>query len=59
MKGNKKYHIEISTSKKTKAHKFSDYALQFLKKKIEEHSEECEWLDEIKDKFYQSQRESK
>lgn len=59
LKGNKKYHIEISTSKKTKAHKFSDYALQYLKEKIEEHSERSEWLDEIKDKYYQSQRENK
>lgn len=59
LKGNKKYHIEISTSKKTKIHKFSDYALQFLKKRIEEHSEESSWLDEIKEKFYQNQRENK
>ena len=56
LKGNKMYHIEVSTSKNTKAHKFSDYALQFLKKRIEEHSEEIGWLDKIKDKYFQSKR---
>ena len=39
MKGEKKYHLEITTSKSAKAnktHKFSNYAFQFLEKKLKE-----------------------
>ena len=36
MKEAKKYHIEVTTSKSYKVHKFSEFALQFLKDKLSE-----------------------
>lgn len=48
MKEANKYHLEITTSKSAKAnktHKFSNYALQFLREKLKElvvHPEEFE-----------------
>ena len=39
MKEAKKYHLEITTSKSGKVHKFSDFALQFLEAKLKELQE--------------------
>lgn len=39
MKEAKKYHLEITTSKKGKVHKFSNFALQFLQAKLKELQE--------------------
>ena len=39
MKEAKKYHLEITTSRTSKTHKFSNYALQFLKEKLIELNE--------------------
>ena len=36
MKESKIYHLEITTSKKSKTHKFSEHALRFLKEKLQE-----------------------
>ena len=36
MKEAKKYHIEITTSRNGKTHKFSEFALQFIKEKLNE-----------------------
>ncbi len=36
LKEAKKYHLEITTSKNGKIHKFSEFALQFLKEKLKE-----------------------
>lgn len=36
MKESNVYHLEITTSNKTKTHKFSDYALRFLRGKLQE-----------------------
>ena len=36
MKEAKKYHIEVTTSKTNKVHKFSDFAFQFLQAKLDE-----------------------
>jgi len=44
LKNQKKYHIEISTSKQTKAHKFSLLALRYLKEKLDEHNDGGVWL---------------
>ncbi len=40
MKEEKKYHLEITTSKSGKIHKFSDFALQFLEEKLKELQED-------------------
>lgn len=55
MKGIKKYHLEVSTSSsgKQKTHKFSDVALQFLADQINEHKDNPEWMQEIKDEYKQ------
>lgn len=54
MKGNRKFHLEISTSKSGKVHKFSDYALQFLRKKLNELQNRPEEFDRIR-KLYKEQ----
>ena len=38
MKEARKYHIEITTSKRNKVHKFSSFAFEFLSQKLEELS---------------------
>ena len=53
MKGKKKYHLEITTSKKTKTHKFSEYALEFLRKNISEHNDGGVWLENVRCQYYQ------
>ncbi len=51
MKGQKKYHMEISTSSSGKTHKFSDIALQFLADKINENKDNSKWFDDIKSSY--------
>lgn len=51
MKEAKKYHLEISVSEKNKTHKFSEFALQFLKGKLEELKDKPEEFDEIWDAY--------
>ena len=36
MKESKKYHLEITVSKSSKTHKFSNFALEFLREKLSE-----------------------
>ena len=36
MKEAKKYHLEITVSRSSKTHKFSEFALQFLREKLKE-----------------------
>ena len=36
MKESKKYHLEITVSKSSKTHKFSNFALEFLREKLNE-----------------------
>ncbi len=49
MKGQKKYHVEISTTitGKNKVHKFSPLALEYLREKIQNHQEDPFWLKNI------------
>ncbi len=54
MKGDRRFHLEISTSKSGKVQKFSDYALQFLRKKLEELQDYPEEFDKIR-KAYKEQ----
>ena len=55
MKGKKKYHMEVSTtsSGKTKAHKFSDIALQYLAEKMNSHKDDPNWIAGIKEQYRQ------
>ena len=51
MKEAKKYHIEISYSQKSKTHKFSSFALQFLREKLDELNKNPAEFDIIRQKF--------
>lgn len=53
LKGVKKYHVEVSSSSsgKSKIHKFSDIALQFLAEKINENKDNANWFSEINDVY--------
>ena len=51
LKGVKKFHIEITTSKSNKVHKFSDIALQFLTEKINENKNNVNYFSEIKSEY--------
>ena len=48
MKEAKKYHLEITVSKTGKTHKFSEFALQFLKEKIKELKDKPDEFDRIR-----------
>ncbi|MGI5964148.1 MAG: ATP-binding protein [Lawsonibacter sp.] len=53
MKGQKKFHLEITTSKSGKVHKFSDIALQFLADKINVMKSNPGTLNQIKAEYTQ------
>lgn len=53
MKGQKKYHLEVTTSKNYKTHKFSKYALDFLQKTISEHNDGGVWLENVRCQYNQ------
>ena len=48
MKEAKKYHIEVTTSKSGKVHKFSEFALQFLQEKLRELESNSNEFDKIR-----------
>jgi len=48
MKDAKKYHIEVTTSKSNKVHKFSEFALQFLEGKLMELKDNETEFDKIR-----------
>lgn len=48
MKESRKYHLEITTSANSKTHKFSNFALQFLREKLKELSDNPEEFEQIK-----------
>ena len=60
LKGTKKYHVEISSSAsgKSKIHKFSDIAVQYLAERINENKDNDAWLTEIY-AAYKSRNETK
>ena len=51
MKEAKKYHLEITTSKSGKTHKFSNFALQFLKEKYSELQGDLTELENIRNAY--------
>ena len=51
MKEAKKYHIEVTTSKTNKVHKFSEFAFQFLKEKLDEIRENVAEFNRIKEDY--------
>lgn len=53
IKGQKKFHMEVTTSKSNKVHKFSDIALQFLADKLNAMKDNCTALDQIKAEYSQ------
>jgi hypothetical protein len=48
MKGFKKFHMEVTTSRSGKVHKFSDFALQFLGKKLNGLRDNGDEFDKIR-----------
>ncbi|MBR4462667.1 MAG: ATP-binding protein [Erysipelotrichaceae bacterium] len=56
MKGNKKFHLEITTSKASKTHKFSNYALAFLREKVRELNSDPKEFDEIRIEYRKSKK---
>lgn len=48
LKESKRYHIEVSTSKTGKVHKFSDFALRFLQEKLSQHPVSSEEFKKMK-----------
>ncbi|HRV29185.1 MAG TPA: ATP-binding protein [Spirochaetia bacterium] len=48
MKEAKKYHIEVTTSKSNKVHKFSEFVLQFLQEKLQELKSNSNEFDKIR-----------
>ncbi|HBT65360.1 MAG TPA: AAA family ATPase, partial [Ruminococcaceae bacterium] len=51
MKGTKKFHLEVTTSKSGKVHKFSDMALQFLAEKINSMKDDSTVFVQIKNQY--------
>ena len=48
MKEAKKYHLEITISTANKTHKFSNFALQFLREKLKELETQPDQFDKIR-----------
>lgn len=48
MKEAKKYHIEVTTSKSNKVHKFSEFSIQFLQEKLRELKSNSNEFDKIR-----------
>ena len=59
MKEANKYHLEITTSESSKTHKFSEFALQFLREKLKELNENPEEFNRIRESFRESRRNRK
>ncbi len=51
LKGNRKFHIEIQTSESTKAHKYSKYALEFLRDILKKQKEFKKFLMKISKEY--------
>ena len=51
MKEARKYHIEITTSKRNKVHKFSSFAFEFLSQKLEELSKNEDEFNKIRQQY--------
>ena len=51
MKGQKKFHIGISSSGSNMIHKFSDIALQFLAEVLNEHKDDPNWANTVKAEY--------
>lgn len=51
MKEAKKYHLEITVSRSSKTHKFSEFALQFLREKLKEMEDKPDEFDKIRQAY--------
>ena len=51
MKGQKKFHIGISSSGSNMIHKFSDIALQFLAEVLNDHKDDPNWANTVKAEY--------
>ncbi len=52
MKGQKKYHLSISSSRSTTIHKFSDIALQYMAEVLNDHKDDPDWGKKVKAEYY-------
>lgn len=51
MKDSKRFHIEITTSKQNKTHKFSEFAFKFLQEKLRENPTNSEEFSKFKEAY--------
>lgn len=60
MKGQKKYHMGISTSSSgtVNTHKFSETALSFLATQLDQHKSDKKWLRDIYDEYIKGKRKN-
>lgn len=51
MKDSKRFHIEVTTSKQNKTHKFSEFAFKFLQEKLKENPTNSEEFSKFKEAY--------
>lgn len=59
MKEAKKYHLEITVSRSGKTHKFSEFALQFLREKLKELEDKPDEFDKIRKTYKDRDKKEK
>lgn len=59
MKEAKKYHLEITVSRSGKTHKFSEFALQFLREKLKELEDKPDEFDKIRKAYKDRDKKEK
>ena len=52
----KKYHIEVTTSKSSSTHKYSELALQYIDKILKQHKDNPNFLQEVAKEYQKSSR---
>ncbi len=57
LKKDRKYSISIQTSKSTRVYKYTKYALEFLKEKLEENKDNKSFLKQLSKEFQSSSKE--
>ena len=59
IKDDKKYHIEIEASKSSKVHKYSKYALKYLREILNDQKDEPEFLKKISKEYQNARKNTK
>lgn len=56
IKGDRKYHIEIETSKSSKVHKYSKYALDYLRDILNKQTDKSKYLKKISEEYQKTRK---